>query len=81
VPPTALALSINVTVVQPAAAGDLRFFPADLPVPLTSVVNFRGGQTRTNNAIIGLSGAGALTVQNDATGTVHLVIDVNGYFQ
>jgi cohesin domain-containing protein len=81
VPPTALALSINVTVVQPAAAGDLRFFPADLPVPLTSVVNFRGGQTRTNNAIIGLSTAGALTVQNDATGTVHLVVDVNGYFQ
>jgi hypothetical protein len=81
VPITARALSINVTVVQPAAGGDLRLFPADLPKPLTSVVNFRAGQTRTNNAIIGLSAAGALSVQNDAPGAVDLLIDVNGYFQ
>ena len=81
VPITAQAVSINVTVVQPAAAGDLRFFPANLPAPLTSVLNFSTGQTRANNAIIGLSPTGALTVQNDTPGTVHLIIDVNGYFQ
>ncbi len=80
-PTTARALLLNVTAVSPTAAGDLRFFAADLPVPLTSVLNFSAGQTRTNNAIIGISATGDLTVQNDAKGTVHLVIDVNGYFQ
>jgi len=81
VPVTAQALSINLTVVQPTTAGDLRFFPADQPVPLAAVITFGAGQIRSNNAIIRLSPAGALTVQNDAPGAVHLVIDVTGYIQ
>ncbi len=82
VPTTARALSVNLTVVSPAAGGDLRLFPADQPTPLISAINFAANQTRTNNAILGLGwGTGLLTVQNDAGGTVQLVVDVNGYYQ
>jgi hypothetical protein len=81
VPLTARALSINVTVTQPQNPGDLRFFPADVTAPLTSVVNFRPGQTRTNNTIVTLSAAGTFTVKHDGAGTVDLILDVNGYFQ
>jgi hypothetical protein len=69
-------------VVQAGAAGDLRLFPGDLALPLASAINFRGAQTRTNNAILLLSAdTGSLVVQNDAGAAVHLVLDVNGYFQ
>jgi len=82
VPSTARALSLNVTVITPTAAGDLRLFPGESATPLVSTINYRAGQTRANNAIAGLGAAGDLTVQCDqSTGTVHLVLDVNGYFQ
>lgn len=82
VPSTARALSVNVTVITPTAAGDLRLFPGGSASPLVSTINYRAGQTRANNAIAGLGAAGDLTVQCDqAAGTVHLVLDVNGYFQ
>jgi hypothetical protein len=81
VPATARALSVNLTVVSPAASGDLRLFPADRNAPLASAINFNAFGTRTSNAIVGLAANGALTVQNDAVGGVHLVLDVNGYFQ
>jgi hypothetical protein len=82
VPATAQALSVNVTVVAPAAAGDLRLFPADQPTPLSSAINWSAGQTRTNNATLGLAwGLGTAIVQNDAGAAVELVVDVNGYYQ
>jgi hypothetical protein len=81
VPVTAQAVLINLTVVQPATVGYLRFFPADRPLPVAATITFGAGQLRANNAIIGLSPDGALTVRNDSGGTVHLAIDVYGYFQ
>ena len=82
VPPTAKSLSVNLTVTQPGFVGDLRVFPGGSLPPLTSVVNYRGGQTRANNAIVTLGPGGAVTVQCDQSfGTVHLIVDVNGYFQ
>ena len=76
-------MSANVTVTAPSAAGDLRLYPPDLGVPLTTTINFRAGQTRANNAILLLStdGSGMVGVHNDAPGTVHLILDVNGWFQ
>ena len=57
--------------------------PADLGIPLASNVNFSMGQTRANNAILRLSndGSGSITVENVAPGTVHFILDVNGYFE
>jgi hypothetical protein len=83
IPSGARAVSANVTVTAPQATGDLRLYRAGSAAPLASTINFRTGQTRANSALLGLSldGTGSFAVQNDAAGTVDLVVDVNGYFK
>lgn len=83
VPITAKSVSVNVTITLPASDGDLRFYPGNAPVPPTSTINFRPGQTRANNAMLRLAtdGTGAVGVRNDGAGPVHLIVDVNGYFE
>jgi uncharacterized repeat protein (TIGR01451 family) len=83
IPLTAKAISINVAVTQPSAAGNVRLFPAGASVPTASSINYGVGQTRANNAFIRLNASGALAAfVGQATGTtVHLIIDVNGYFE
>jgi hypothetical protein len=83
VPETARALSVNVTVVQPAAGGQLVLFAADQPLPYSTVISFSAGQVRGNNAVLSLStdGQGGILVNNQTTAPVQLLIDVNGYFQ
>jgi hypothetical protein len=82
IPPTAKAASFNFTITSPTNAGDLRVFPAGGGLPLVSTLNWSAGQTRANNAVIALGPSADLTVHPDQpAGTVHLVIDVNGYFQ
>jgi hypothetical protein len=82
IPVDATSVSVNVTVTQPTASGDLRVFAGSTTPPTTSVINFRAGQTRANNAIIRLGPGGSITVHDDqATGAVHFILDVNGYFQ
>lgn len=84
IPSTAKAVSINVTVTGGTVFGNLRLFPAGDGTPPTSTVNWNTGQTRANNAVVPLSfdGRGLLTVQADMpAGQVHVILDVNGYFQ
>jgi len=82
IPTTARALSANVTVVVPAAAGNLRLWPAQLSPPPASAVNYAAGQTRANSLALGLSPTGAISVRADqASGSVHFILDVNGYFE
>jgi trypsin/pre-peptidase len=83
VPSDAKALSVNVSVTQPTAPGFLRLYPGDFPAPLSSAINFSTGQTRSNNALVALPadpGAG-VNVSADSAGTVHFILDVNGYFR
>jgi len=82
VPAGVRAVSLNLTVTQPLAGGDLRMFPADQTVaPITSAINFATGQTLANNMILAVDASGSIRIQNDAQGTVHLILDVNGYFK
>jgi uncharacterized repeat protein (TIGR01451 family) len=82
VPPEAKAVSVNVTVTQGTDAGDLRLYASDIAAPNTLNIAWSAGQTRANNAIVSLCNVGTFTVQNDEpTGTVHLIVDVNGYFR
>ena len=71
----------NVTVTQPQAAGTVLVYPAGLDLPVTSTVSFAAGRTRANNAILGISVAGEVQVHNTSAGTVHFIVDVNGYFR
>ena len=77
IPASAIAVSLNVTAVTPSAAGNLTFFPG------TSTLNFATGKTRANNAIVRLasSSSGTLVFRNSSATSVHVVIDVSGYFE
>ena len=81
IPIDAVAVSANVTVVNPAAAGELRLYPAGFSPGGTTTSNFSPGQVRANNAILGLGAGGATAVDAVTNGAVDLVIDVNGYFR
>jgi hypothetical protein len=89
IPTAATAISINVTVTQPQALGFLTVFPSDaLPASATSTLNFGAGQTRANNAVLGLFphlGLGeyftTFEAQNGSAGSLQLIVDVSGYFQ
>jgi hypothetical protein len=83
IPATASAVSLNLTVTAPTAPGYLTLYPADGTLPLTSSINFSTGQTRANNAILPLAndGTGAIKAFDGSSGTVHFILDANGYFQ
>jgi hypothetical protein len=82
VPSTAVALEVNVTVTQPTAPGSLVLFTAGTANPGTATIDYSAGQTRANNAVVAPDPTGAITVNcNQGSGTVHFILDVNGYFQ
>jgi uncharacterized repeat protein (TIGR01451 family) len=81
-PATAKAVSVNLTVTAATVAGNLRLYPAGLPLPNSSTVNYVVGLTRANNAIVPLNGSGEFAIRcTQASGTAHAVVDVNGYFE
>jgi hypothetical protein len=82
IPTTARALSTTVTVVAPTGSGFVRFSPGcEAPVP--AVVNFSTNQVRGNNSVLSISAAGVLTGNAfvGGNGTVHVIVDVNGFYQ
>ena len=82
IPNTARALSANVTVVGPTSGGFIRFSPG-CEAPVASVVNFSTNQIRGNNAILSISDTGILTSNAfvGGNGNVHVIVDVNGYYE
>jgi hypothetical protein len=83
IPATARAVSANVTVVGSSVPGNLRAYPSDIVEPGTSLMNFRAGQVRANNAVLPVSrdGQAGIVLRPDmGGGTVHVLVDVNGYF-
>jgi hypothetical protein len=84
IPAAAKAVSVNLTVTGPTQAGHLLAYPGGVTPPLASLINFSVGQTRANNAILPLAadGNGTLTFEAGLAGggTVHLIVDVSGYF-
>lgn len=85
IPATARALALNVTVWEPAGSGHLDLYPGDSAIPATSTINFTAGLARANNAIVtlALDGTGTLGLHAFVTGggTVHVILDVVGYFE
>jgi uncharacterized protein len=82
IPTGAKSVSLNVTVTEPTLQGHVRVFPAGQTPPNISTLNYVAGLARANNAVGILSAAGELAVfVAQASGTVHVVIDVNGYYE
>lgn len=84
IPADARAVVTNITVIGPTAAGSLTAYPGNLPAPNASEVSFRADVIRASSAVLPLAsdGTGTLALLASLTGggTVHLVIDVSGYF-
>lgn len=81
IPADARALSLNVTAVNAATPGSLSLFPSGLPWPGTESVQFQVNKTRAAFVLFGPSYLGGMTVKNLSAGTVHVVVDVTGYFR
>ena len=80
-PSSAKAVSLNLTRTGSTAQGNLRLFASGTPAPLASNLNYVAGQTRANNAVAPLGYGGQISVLCSPSGTTHVVLDVNGYFQ
>ncbi len=82
IPTTASAVSFNFTVWAPTTRGDIRVFPVGVATPTVSTLNWEANiLALANAAYVPLGTGGAITVQVDGTGTIDLIVDVNGYFQ
>jgi len=81
IPTGVKAVAVNLTVVGPTQAGDLRLFPTGGSTS-SSNLNFGAGQTRANNAAVKLNASGQLSVTCSmaVAGTTHFLLDVIGYF-
>jgi hypothetical protein len=88
VPSAAAAVTVNATVVGPTAPGFLSLWPAGLSFPGVASLNFNAGEPALGNgAIVPLGSVAAgqpdmSTIYGVGGGpaTLHLVIDVTGYF-
>ncbi|MEU7923170.1 right-handed parallel beta-helix repeat-containing protein [Micromonospora zamorensis] len=73
------AVVLNVTATAPTSAGFLRVYPDGTTLPDASNVNFVPGETVPNLVTVPMSN-GNLRIRNTASGTVHVVADLQGYY-
>jgi len=76
---SAIAYSLNVTVVPHGPLGYLSIWPTGEAQPVVSTLNSPDGRTKANAAIVpaGINGAVSVYVTN----TTDVVLDIDGYFQ
>ncbi len=79
VPADATAVALNVTATDTTGPGYLTLYPAGGAPPLASNLNWTGGETVANLAVVQVSSTGAITIHN-AAGSVQVVVDLQGYF-
>ena len=89
VPVGAAAVTLNVTVVSPSLSttgGFVTLFPSGGGIPTVSTINFTNTDSAlANGAIVPVSTSATdlsvfFNAYNLGSGTVHLVLDVTGYF-
>jgi hypothetical protein len=84
IPATAKVVVLNVTAVDPTGSGDLTIYASDATPPGFSTLPFPANRTRALIVVVDLSDVdGEVTVLPSVAGngTVHVVIDVMGYFE
>ncbi|HSS44956.1 MAG TPA: IPT/TIG domain-containing protein [Thermoanaerobaculia bacterium] len=83
IPANARSVAVNLAVTQSTSGpGHLTVYQGGTNLPVAATINYSAGQTRANNAVVPLGAAGDIRVHcGQGSGTVHLIVDVNGYFQ
>jgi len=74
------AVAVNLTSIRPTAKTYLTAFPTGQRRPDSSTLNPRAQSVVPNMTIVGVGNDGTISVFNN-TSTVHLTVDVMGYFQ
>jgi ELWxxDGT repeat protein len=84
VPGTATAVSGNLTVTGQSAPGTLRVDSVTQETPAMAPLVF-GTSSRANNLVVRLVGSPDVAIRCDmpssASGSVHVVVDINGYYE
>lgn len=77
-----LAVAANVTIIRPTQKGHLRAYPKDGEPTKTSIANFQAGQVVANSVILRPGADGAVTFRpvTGSAGTVHVAVDVFGWW-
>lgn len=85
VPASAVAVAVNVTAVDATAPGTIAAFAAGKAAPMTQVIAFPAGRALASNAQVGLGAFGELGIRCEmpsaTVGSVHLVLDITGYYE
>jgi hypothetical protein len=76
----AQAVALNVTVVAPQDPGYLTIWPAGLPQPLSSTINFPPKAIKAAYSQISVGQGGQVSIFNGSAGSVDVVVDAYGYF-
>lgn len=79
IPTAAVAVAVNLTVVNPGAIGYMTLFAGSSSQPLASTINYSPGRTLANNGIVRV-GSDSINVFNSGS-AINFIIDVNGYFK
>ncbi|MFS0700993.1 hypothetical protein AB6N24_13560 [Cellulomonas sp. 179-A 4D5 NHS] len=73
------AVLLNVTGTLPTALTNVRVWASGTPIPGTSSLNMRTGETRANQVVVPVGADGRVSL-NNAVGRTHLIADVQGYY-
>jgi hypothetical protein len=84
VPPAAKMVAVNLTATQATAGGSIELYRGDGSAAGLADLDFGPGKTRANNAVVQLALNGNGTIDAlftaAASQSVHLILDVSGYF-
>ncbi|MHA7200330.1 carboxypeptidase regulatory-like domain-containing protein [Arthrobacter alkaliphilus] len=83
IPANASAVVVNLTVTQPNSFGFLTAYASGSTKPVSSNVNYAGGQTVPNLAVVPVGPDGKVTIANTESGpgsSAQVIADVSGYF-
>ncbi|MCB0914416.1 MAG: fibronectin type III domain-containing protein [Actinobacteria bacterium] len=81
IPPTAVAVAYNASVLETRSTGHLRLYPADQPLPFSSVLNWPDADyIRSNGGVVGVPSTRTVALYSSAIGT-HVRVETNGYFK
>ena len=78
IPSTALAYSLNATVVPRGSLGYVTVWPTGLPRPLVSTMNSFDGRVKADAVIMPAGTDGAVSIY--ASDVTDVLLDINGYF-
>ena len=78
IPSSAVAYSLNVTVVPITTLGYLTIWPTGEAQPVVSTMNSPDGRVKANAAIVPAGTSGAVSVY--VTDTTNIILDIDGYF-